>query len=809
METWRQDIRYGARMLARSPGFTAVAVLTLALGIGANTAIFSVINAVLLRALPYEQADRLVFLTEWSEQVPEMSFSVANLEDVRDRSTVFESLVGYNGTNFILTGQGAEAERLSGRQVTSGVFATLRKAPLLGRAFTADDDKPGAEPVAILGEGYWERRFGRDPSVVGRRLVLSGEPFTVVGIMPRTLHGGWKTIDVYTPLLRLEDKIGGEKNRGNHPGIYVVARLKPGVSEDRARTEVKAIAARLAEEHPNSNARASMTLESLHRSYVGDLRPALMLLLGAVAFVLLIACGNVANLLLARAAARQKEIAVRRALGAPRGRIFRQLLTESVLLAALGGVLGIVLAYWGVRGLVASLPANVPRADEIRVDAVVLAFTGALAVFTGLLFGIAPAWKISSGGVQSTLREEGRGTVGPAHHRLRNTLVVAEIALALVLLVGAGLLVRSFARVLGADAGFRPEGVLTASLPLPQARFPEEKQRAAFVRQVVERVKAVPGVAAASAAVPLLGGWQSSFTLEGRPEPPPGQLPSADITRVTADYFRAMGLRVLEGRVFTERDTAESPLVAMVDETFVRAHYPGESAIGKRLRFGSARDREDDAAKWLEIVGVVGHVKNYGVDEASRVEVYLPYEQSPVTSVTVIVRAEKDPAALAAGLREAVKASDPDVPLYAVRTLAEIASDRTAQRRLAVMLISVFAAVALLLAAIGIYGVMSYAVTQRTQEIGIRMALGAERQDILRMVLRHGSLMAVTGIAVGLVTALGLARLITSLLFQVSATDPPTFSIVPAVLVAVALLACYVPARRATRVDPMVALREQ
>src|SRR5712691_7316914 len=551
-----------------------------------------------------------------------------------------------------------------------------------------------------------------------------------------------------------------------------------------------------------------MTLETLHQAYVGDLRPALMLLLGAVAFVLLIACGNVANLLLARAAGRQKEIAVRRALGAPRGRIFRQLLTESVLLAALGAIVGIILAYWGVRGLVASLPANVPRADEIRVDGVVLAFTGALAVLTGLLFGIAPAWKISTGGVQVALREEGRGTVGPAHHRLRNTLVVTEVALALVLLVGAGLLVRSFVRVLAADAGFRAEGVLTASLPLPQARFPEDAKRAAFVRDVVERVRAVPGVKVASAALPLLGGWQSSFTLEGRPEPPPGQLPSADITRVTPDYFRAMGERVVEGRVFTERDSAEAPPVAVVDETFVRAHYPGQSALGKRLRFGSSRD-PDDKAKWLEIVGVVGHVKNYGVDQESRVEVWLPYFQNPTGSVTLIVRADKDPAALASGLREAVKAVDPEVPVYSVRTLADLVSDRTAPRRLAVMLITVFAAIALLLAAVGIYGVMSYAVAQRTQEIGIRMALGAERRDILRMVLRHGSLMAVTGIALGVVTALALARLITSLLFQVSATDPPTFSVVPLVLIGVALLACYIPARRATRVDPLVALRDQ
>jgi len=808
METWWQDIRYGARMLTRSPGFTTVAVLTLALGIGANTAIFSVINAVLLKALPYEEADRLVFLTEWSQQVPEMSFSVANLKDVRDQSTSLESLVGYNGTSFILNTEGAEAERLNGRQVTSGLFATLRKVPILGRGFTADDDKPGAERVAILSEGYWERRFGRDPGVVGRPLVLSGDPFTVVGIMPKTVHGSWKTVDVYTSLLRIEDKIGGEKNRGNHPGIYVIGRLKPGVAVERARTEVKAIASRLAEQHPDSSARQSMTLETLHQSYVGDLRPALMLLLGAVAFVLLIACGNVANLLLSRAAGRQKEIAVRRALGAPRGRIFRQLLTESVLLAALGGVLGILLAFGGVRGLVASLPANVPRADEIRVDGVVLAFTGALAVFTGLLFGIAPAWKISTGGVQGALREEGRGTVGPAHHRLRNTLVVAEIALALILLVGAGLLVRSFAHVLAADAGFRPEGVLTASLPLPQPRFPEEAKRAALVRAVVERVKAIPGVEAASAALPLLGGWQSSFTLEGRPEPPPGQLPSADITRVTADYFKAMSVRVQEGRVFTDRDTAEAPPVAVVDETFARAHYPGESPLGKRFRFGR-RSPEDKDVKWMEIVGVVSHVKNYGVDQESRVEVYLPYEQSPVTGVTLIVRARTDPAALSASLRQAVKAVDPELPLYAVRTLSEIVSDNTAQRRLAVMLITVFAAVALLLAAVGIYGVMSYAVAQRTQEIGIRMALGAERRDILRMVLRHGSLMTVTGIGLGLAVALGLARLITSLLFQVSATDPPTFSVVPVVLIAVALLACYIPARRATRVDPLVALRYQ
>jgi putative ABC transport system permease protein len=802
-QVWR-DVQYGARMLAKSPGFLAVAVLTLALGIGANTAIFSVINAILLRPLPYDEADRLMILSEWSEQVPRMSFSVANLKDVRDQSTVFETLVGFNGASLILTGEGGEAERLNGRQVTSGLFATLRKPPIVGRAFTPDEDKPGADRVVLLGEGFWERRFGRDPKVVGKSLSLSGETFTVIGVMPKTLHGSWKNNDVFTSLLRVEDKIGGENQRGNHPGIYVIGRLKPGVTVEQARADVVGIAKRLAEQYPNSNARQSMQLQPLLEVFVGDLRPALMFLLGAVAFVLLIACANVANLLLARAANRQREIAVRMALGAQRGRLIRQLLTESVLLSVLGGTLGVAFAYWSLRGLVASLPANVPRADEIRLDAAVLAFTAGIALMTGLVFGIAPAFKIVSAGGPEPLKEGGRGTIGAGHHRLRDTLVVAEISLALVLLVGAGLLLRSFFRVLQADGGFRSGGVITASVPLPQTRYDDHAKRVAFLERVLEGVRALPGVQTASATLPLLGGWQTSFSVEGKPEPPPGQRPSADIARVAPDYFSAMGVRVLQGRVFTERDRTDAPPVCMVDETFVAKQFPGEDPLGKRVKFGGLDDKGNP---WMEVVGVVAHVKNYGVDQESRVELYLPYLQNSAGSLTLLVHTDGDPARLGTSLRSAVSAADPGLPVFSLRTLEELMAERTAQRRLAVILISVFAALALLLAAVGIYGVMSYAVTQQTQEIGIRMALGAERDHILRMVLRHGTLMSLAGVGIGLTVALGLARLITSLLFQTSAADPPTFSIVPVLLVAVALVACYVPARRATRVDPMVALR--
>jgi putative ABC transport system permease protein len=807
-ELWR-DVRFAVRTLRQSPGFTLVAVATLALGIGANTAIFSVINAILLRPLPYPEEDRMVFLTEWAEQVPEMSFSVANLKDVRDQNQVFDSLVGFNGQNFILSagagGAAGQPERVNGRQVTSGMFETLGKQPIVGRAFGPEEEKDGAPGVALLGEGFWERRFGRDPKVVGQTLVLSGDSFTVIGVMPKSMHQSWRNTEIFTPLLRLESRIGGENNRGNHPGIYVIGRMKPGVTLERARGDVKAIAARLAEKYPNSNAKQSMTVEPLHEAVVGDMRPALMLLLGAVAFVLLIACANVANLLLARAADRQREIAVRLALGAGRGRVLRQLLTESVLLSLIGAVAGMVVGYLGLQALLASLPANVPRADEVSIDLPVLGVTAALAVVTGLAFGIVPAWRALSTKLHEPLKESGRGNSGgPGQHRVRNGLVIAEVSLALVLLVGAGLMLRSFYRVLHADAGFTSEGLVTGNVALPQTGYSEPAKRAALFERLLAELKTQPGVKAVAATLPLLGGWQSGFSVEGKPEPPPGQRPTADIARVSPDYFSVMGIRVLEGRVFEERDREGAPTVCIVDETFARTHWPGQSPLGKRVKFGSLDSKDNP---WLEVVGRVAHVKNYGVDEDSRIELYLPYLQNTGGGFSLLVKTDNAAGVAASGMRAAMSAASPDIPLYQVRAVDELVAERSAERRLAAQLISVFAAVALVLAAVGIYGVMSYAVAQRTQEIGIRMALGAGEEGITQMVLRNGAVLALTGITIGLIAAFLLARLISAMLFQTSAADPPTFSLVPLLLLAVALVACYLPARRAARVDPMVALR--
>jgi putative ABC transport system permease protein len=569
---------------------------------------------------------------------------------------------------------------------------------------------------------------------------------------------------------------------------------------------VVGIATRLAKTYPNSNARQSMTVKSLHEALVEDTKPRLLILLGSVVLVLLIACANVANLLLGRASGRKQEMAVRNALGAGRWRLVRQLLTESVVLSSTGALVGLLIAYWGVRGLLAGFSSTTSLTEGVRIDGTVLAFAAAMAVLTGLLFGLAPAWQASKSDVQQTLKEGGRGGPARGHRRIHGSLIVLETAMALILLLGTGLMLKSFWHVLMADGGFNSHNVLTASVSGPDIKYKEPAQRRAFIEQIVGKVQAIPGVQHAASALPLLGGWQSGFIVEGKPEPPPGQNPSADITRISPDYFRAMGIRLLRGRFFDAQDQAETKPVCMIDDTFAAKHWPGQDPLGKRVKFGA--HISDNENPWMEVVGVVNHVKHYGVDQDSRIEMYLPYTQSPIPSFTLVIKTAGDPTGVAAAVASAVRSVDADVPLYQVQTLESINSDRVAERRLAAILITLFGILALLLAAVGIYGVMSYAVTQRSHELGIRMALGAQRRDILRLVIGGGMGLAFLGLSIGLVAAFfGLAPLVKSVLFQVTATDPPTYTFSPALLLAVAFLACWIPAKRATRVDPMIALR--
>ncbi len=806
MTTFFQDLRFALRMLRKSPGFTTVAILTLALGIGANTAIFSVVNAVLLRPLPYPEANRLVFLGEWSEQVPEMSISMANFNDWRTQNKIFESMVAYQNDNVVLTGKG-DPERLRLRRITAGFFPTLRVKPILGRELTPDDDKVGAARVVLLGEGYWERRFGRDPNIIGQQFILDAETYSVIGVLPAQLHGSLRQTDIFTSLWRLEDQLGGETNRGSHPGIYAYARLKPGVSVEQARGEMQGIAQHIDELHPDSNGKDSVTLKPMLDAIVEDVRTPLLVLTGAVGFVLLIACANIANLLLARATERHRELAVRVALGGTRGRLIRQVLTESVLLSLAGGILGLLLAVWVTAALVHATPAGVPRMNEVSADTWVLSFTLGLSILTGIVFGIFPALQASRADVQITLQEGGRtGTAGSRRTRLRDFLVAAEVAVSLVLLVGAGLMTKSLFRVLEADGGINPSNVLTARFSTPDAKYDDDAKRRTFVEQLVAKVQLLPGVQAAGFKSPLLGGWQNAFMIDGRPAPQPGQYPSTDMGRVTPDAMSAMGMRLLRGRFFDDHDNEKSQLVCIIDESFAKQNFPNEDPLGKRLTTDGppAAGKQPD---WRTIVGVVAHVKNYGVDQPSRVETYIPQAQRPGGGGTIVIRSMSDPATLTSGIRAAVASLDPDVPLYEVRPLEDIINENTASRRLSVVLIGSFAVLALVLAGVGVYGVMAYVVTQRGHEIGIRMALGAHHKDILGMVLRQGLRLALMGIAVGLAGALVLTHLISSLLFQVNALDAETFALGAVALSSIVLLACYLPARRATRVDPLIALR--
>ena len=809
MSTIWQDLRYGARMLWKSPVFTAVAVVALALGIGANTAIFSVVNALLLRPLPLAESERLVVLWSQSKKTGELSSSsYPDFADFREQNRVFEGVATLRPRGVTLTGAG-EPERLEGARVSADFFPLLRVRPLHGRAFLPEEDRPGGERVVLLGHGLWQRRFGGDPGIVGRSVMLDEQPHTVVGVLPPDFRFPYTLEDaeVYSTIAY---EGGNLQERGARTS-YMLARLREGVTIDEARADAARIAAGLEEQYPDRNTGLGATAVGLQEQLVGKVERALWVLLGAVGLVLLIACSNVANLLLVRATTRHREIAIRTALGASRWRVVRQLLTESLMIAALAGVCGLLLAVWGVDLLVALSPDDLPRLDAVGLDGRVLAFTFGVSALTGVLFGLVPALKASKTELTESLKEGGRSTnMRPGRQRLRGLLVAGEVALALMLLVGAGLLLKSFRRLQAVDPGFDPKGVLTMRINLPRARYTDGESRARFVGAVVEGVRELPGVRAAAFVTPVpfsFSNVSSDFEVEGRPAPPVGQEPSASYRGVTPDYFRAMNIPVLRGRQFTDQDRRGGPTgVAIINEAVARRYFEGEDPLGKVLKSVGVNVDEDEPERW-EIVGVVGNVRHAGLDVEPYAEIYFPHRQQSWNWGHFVVRADGDLAALAPAVRAQVHAIDRDQAVSEVRPLAEMIAGTVAKPRFYALLLASFAVVGLLLALVGIYGVLSYTVTERTHEIGVRMALGAQRRDILKLVVTGGMTYALVGVVAGLVGARAVTHVLSKLLFEVSATDAPTFAGIALLLGAVALAACYLPARRATKVDPMVALR--
>src|SRR3954468_23278508 len=748
------DIRYAIRMLAKSPAFTFIAVLTLALAIGANTAIFSVVNAVLLRPLPYPDAEQLVQVFGNQPTLPEAPTSPANFLEWRAENQVFTHIATYVGQGLNLTGTD-KPERVIGARVSADLFQLLGVQPALGRDFTAEEDRDGGNRVAILSYEFWQHRFAGDPNAIGRTITMSDQTYTIVGVMPRGFAFPSTRAQVWTPVAFNS----AERATRDTNFIDVVARLKPGVSLEQAQANMNAVAQSQAQRYPETNTGIGVKVVSLQEQMVGDVRPMLVVLFGAVAFVLLIACANVANLLLARAAARHRERAIRGALGASRSRVVRLLLTESVLLAIVGGPVGLILAIWSLDFLVSLKPANLPRLAEIGVNRTVFLFTAAVSVLTGVLFGLAPAWQVSKSDLNEGLKESGRGgSDAPRRQRMRALLVISEVALSLVLLIGAGLMIRSFSRLLAVDPGFKPDHVLTAFVSLPVAKYPKHEEQVAFFDRLLERLRNVPGVGAAGAVtdIPLYGGGSTGFDVEGRPPAPPGQRAMTDYRISSPDYFSAMGMRMVKGRAFTPHDTQDAPGVVIINETMVARYFPGEDPIGKRL------DMSGDPKDPREIVGVVSDVRNYGVDAEVKPEAYVPlfqsapgYLSSVTSALTIIVRSTIEPTALGQTLREQVQALDKDQPVSEIKTMEGYLAESMAQRRFNMFLLGAFAGLALVLAAVGIYGVIAYTVTQRTHEMGIRIALGAKGGDILRLVFANAMVTTLAGIAIGLGAAFG------------------------------------------------------
>ena len=814
MDTLLQDLRYSVRRLAKSPGFTAIVVLTLALGIGANTAIFSAVNAVLLRPLPYGEPQRLVTIEHLYPSLElEAPVSVPGFLDYQRKSRSFESMAVQTGWQAILTGVD-DPVRMRGQRVTGQFFSTLRVPALLGRTIQPGEDSQGRERVAVLSYEAWRRIFGGAPDIVGRSLALNGESYEVVGVMPSGFRDFFnRNAEIWAPLVFRPEQMTDENRTSEF--LNLTARMRPGVPLEQAAGEIRTLAEQLKRDYPDSYPSDwSLLVTPLGIQATGDIRPALLVLLGAVGFVLLIACANVANLLLARAAARSKEIAVRTALGATRERLLRQLLTESLLVSVAGGAVGLLLAYAGVRALVALDVGNLPRSDEIGIDATVTLFTLLVSLFAGVLFGLAPAIHTATPNLHGALKEGGRGTTADrGSHALRRSLVVTEVALALSLLTGAGLLLKSFARLQQVDPGFDPSSVLTFNLALPQTRYPSDTAQAAFFEQVLPAIARIPGVtgAGATTVMPFGGNWATgSFEIESYqpPEDQPG--PWGDIRIVSPSFFETLRIPLLRGRYLGDQDREGTRPVAVIDQEFVRRYWPGEEPLGKRFTFGPPDGVSDTTRnEWIEVVGVVGHTAHEGLDADARLQLYLPYRQVPQPFMAIAVRTQGSPGRYVNPVREAVRSVDPDQPISDVSEMEELLSRSVGQRRLSMMLLSLFSGIALVLASVGIYGVMSYSVTQRARELGVRIALGADRSDVLRLVLRQGMGLALVGIGIGLGAALGLTRLIESQLYGVAATDPLTFALVAGVLAATAFLANLIPAVRAMRMDPAVVLREE
>ena len=805
MDNLIQDLRFGLRLLRKNPGFTTVAVFTLALSIGANAAIFDVVNGVLLKPLPYAEPDRLVRVFENSPRFPKFPISPANFLDYRERNDVFDDFATFVRGDLDLSmnnGPNDRPERLIGMRVSNGFFHLLGFEPMLGRAFSSTEEIKGNERVAIISQALWERGFARDSSIIGSTVTLSGQSFTVIGVMSPELqhvggdyhslpHGG--NVDVWWPLT-MDPKV-----RTSH-FLNSIARLKPGITREQAEARMNGIAEQLEEQNPEIKG-WRIRLVSLRDEIVGGAQTMLLILFGAAGFVLLIACVNIANLLLATSTARQKEIAVRTALGAARVRLIRQMLTESLLIAVLGGLSGLLVATWGIKALVALGPKGIPRMHMISLDWRTFAFTLTAALVTGALFGLAPALQVSRVNLNESLKEGGRGSSGGArHNRLRGLLVVAEVSLAFVLLIGAGLLMRTFFYLQRVDPGFKSANVLTATIDLPAARYPTWKHAAAFYRDLIGRLAVLPGAqgAGVTSDLPWTGyDENTSFGIEGR-QFPDDESPSAQYHFASADYFRTLGIPLVAGRFFSEFDDADAPKVIVVNKSMADRYWPDEDAVGKRVRlWGETRT----------VAGIVGDLKDSPGELRAKPGFFFPVSQQVQTGMVLVLRTQGDPMSMIAAMRNEMAALDKDLPLSDVKTLDQVSSAAVARTRFTMLLLSVFAGVALLLAAVGIYGVVSYSVTQRTHEIGIRVALGAQRGDVVGLVARQGMTLALAGLGAGLVAALALTRVMSSLLFGVGATDPVTFAAIAALLIGVALGACFVPARRATRVDPMIALR--